>query len=78
MAHKIAFRYRAFLFALVMSFNTSLIVSGTIIYLRTESLAQFTKVWLPSFAIAWPLVLVAILIIAPLVNKLLNLFVEDH
>ena len=54
MTHKITFRYRAFLFALVMSFNTSLIVSGTIIYLHTESFAQFIKVWLSSFAIAWP------------------------
>lgn len=78
MTHKIAFRYRAFLFALIMSCSTSLIVSGTIIYLHTQSPAQFIKVWLSSFAIAWPVVFVAILIIAPLVNKLLNLFVEDQ
>ena len=78
MTHKIAFRYRAFLFALIMSCSTSLIVSGTIIYLHTQSLAQFIKVWLSAFAIAWPVVFVAILIIAPLVNKLLNLFVEDQ
>jgi len=78
MTPKIPRKYRNFLFALVMSFNTSLIVSATIISLHTQSYAQFAKVWLPSFAIAWPLVLVAILIIAPLVNKLLNLFVEDH
>jgi uncharacterized protein DUF2798 len=78
MARKIAFRYRAFLFALIMSFTTSLMVSGTILYLHTDSFAQFMKVWLPSFAVAWPLVLVAILVIPPLINKLLNLFVEDH
>jgi hypothetical protein len=76
--HKIAFRYRVFLFALIMSCSTSLIVSGIIIYLHTQSSAQFIKAWLSSFAIAWPIVFVAILIIVPLVNKLLNLFVEDQ
>lgn len=76
MANKIPLRYRALIFALVMSFNTSMIVSATIISLRTDNYAQFIRVWPSSFAIGWPVVFVAILIIAPLVNKLLDLFIE--
>jgi len=77
MNHKIDFRYRSFIFALLMSGFTSLIVSGTIIYVRVPAHAQFIKMWLSSYAIAWPMVFAAVLIIAPQLNKLLNLFVED-
>ncbi|HAF00585.1 MAG TPA: DUF2798 domain-containing protein, partial [Methylophilaceae bacterium] len=68
--------YRTLIFALIMSFNTSAIVSAVIISLHTQTLAQFVRVWPLSFAIGWPLVFVAILIIAPLVNKFLDLFIE--
>ncbi len=73
---KIPLRYRTLIFALIMSFNTSAIVSAVIISLHTQTLAQFVRVWPLSFAIGWPLVFVAILIIAPLVNKFLDLFIE--
>lgn len=76
MAKKIPFCYRVYCFALVMSFFTSMIVSATVISLRTSALEGFLHIWPSSFAIAWPIVFVAILIIAPLVNKLLNLFIE--
>lgn len=76
MAKKIPFRYRVYCFALVMSFFTSMIVSATVISLCTSTLEGFLHIWLSSFAIAWPIVFVAILIIAPLVNKLLNVFIE--
>ncbi len=78
MANKIAYRYRTVLFALFMSASTALIVSGTIIFLRIQPHTGFIRVWLEAFITAWPIVFVAILIIAPLVNKLLNLFVETH
>jgi hypothetical protein len=77
MANKIAFRYRVFLFALIMSANTALIVSGIIIYLHTIPHTNFMMKWLTAFVTAWPIVFIAILIIAPLVNKFLNLFVEE-
>ncbi len=77
MAKKIPFRYRVYCFALVMSFFTSMIVSATVIGLRTSTLEKFLHNWPSSFAIAWPIVFVAILIIAPLVNKLLNGFIES-
>lgn len=78
MANKIAYRYRTVLFALIMSANTALIVSGIIIFLRVHPQTHFIQIWFGTFITAWPIVFVAILIIAPLVNKLLSLFVEDH
>lgn len=77
MTKKIPFRYRVYCFALVMSFFTSMIVSATVIGLRTGFTAKFMQIWPSSFAIAWPIVFVAILIIAPLVNRLLNLIIES-
>lgn len=77
MAKKIPVSYRVYCFAFVMSFFTSLIVSGTVIGLRVSSVALFMQIWPSSFVIAWPVVFVAILIIAPCVNKLLNLLVES-
>lgn len=76
MANKIAHRYRVFLFALLMSANTALIVSGIIIYLHSAPHTRLMMKWLTAFITAWPIVFVAILIIAPLVNRLLNLFIE--
>lgn len=76
MANKIPYRYRTILFALVMSCNTALIVSGIIIYKRSASHNHFVEHWLSAFITAWPIVFIAILLIAPMVNRLLNLFVE--
>jgi hypothetical protein len=76
MTKKNPFRYRVYCFALVMSFFTSMVVSATVISLRTSTLEGFLHIWPSSFAIAWPIVFIAILIIAPLVNKLLNTFIE--
>ncbi len=76
MANKIPFRYRVYIFALIMSFFTSMIVSAIIIALRTMSYDMFIQIWLSSFVIAWPIVFIAILIIAPLVNKLLDQLVK--
>ena len=75
---KIAYRYRTVLFALIMSCSTALIVSGIIIYTRMDSHTHFINQWLSAFITAWPIVFVAILLIAPMVNKLLNLLVEDQ
>lgn len=78
MANKIAHRYRVVLFALIMSSSTALIVSGIIIYLHSAPHARFMMKWLSAFVTAWPIVFIAILVIAPLVNKLLNQFVEER
>lgn len=83
MPNKIAYKYRTVLFALIMSASTAMIVSGIIIFMHTKSHSHFMthtflKQWLGAFITAWPIVFVAILIIAPMVNKLLNLMVEEH
>lgn len=73
---KIPLRFRTMLFALIMSCNTALIVSGIIIYLHSASKEHYIRQWLSAFITAWPIVFIAILLIAPMVNKLLNVFVE--
>lgn len=78
MANKIAYRYRMVLFALIMSSSTALIVSGIIIYLHSAPHSTFMMKWLTTFVTAWPIVFISILVIAPLVNKLLNQFVEER
>lgn len=77
MTNKLAYRYRTALFGLVMSCNTTLIVSGIIMYLHSESHTHFIALWFGAFFTAWPIVFIAILLIAPQVNKLLSLFVEE-
>ena len=77
MKNKIAYRYRTVLFALIMSATTAFIVSGIIIFLRIHPQNHFFQMWFGAFITAWPIVFVAILIIAPLVNKLLNLVIEE-
>ncbi len=78
MANKIAYRYRMVLFALIMSSSTALIVSGIIIYLHSAPHSPFMMKWLTAFVTAWPIVFISILVLAPLVNKLLNQFVEER
>jgi Protein of unknown function (DUF2798) len=78
MKTKIANRYRNMVFALIMSATTALIVSGILIYMRSESHANFILQWSGAFITTWPIVFVVILVIAPAVNKFLNLFVEEN
>jgi hypothetical protein len=77
MAIKVAYRYRGVLFALIMSCCTAFIVSGVIIYLHSESFTDFLHLWAKSFITAWPIVFIAILTIAPLVNRFLDIFFDE-
>lgn len=78
MKYKFVTRYRTILFALIMSFSTALIVSGTIIYLNAELNDDFVARWLGAFISAWPIVFAAILVMAPIVNKFLDIFIEQN
>ncbi len=69
-------RYRRVLFALVMSGCTALIVSGVIIFLHSESFSAFLSAWARGFVTAWPIVFIAILTLAPLVNRFLDKFFD--
>ncbi len=77
MAIKIPYQYRGVLFALIMSGCTALIVSGVIIYLHSEFFLDFLQLWAKGFITAWPIVFIAILTIAPLVNRLLDIYFEN-
>ncbi|MCB5186504.1 DUF2798 domain-containing protein [Methylobacillus caricis] len=77
MARKLSRKYRKIMFALVMSASTSMIVSCIILFSRHVPSRVFLEQWAKAFSIAWPVVFVAILLIAPMVNKLLNLVVEN-
>ena len=78
MAIKVPHRYRGVLFALIMSCCTAFTVSGVIIYLHSESFSLFIHAWAKGFITAWPIVFIAILTVAPLVNKLLDVFFDEH
>ncbi len=77
MAIKFPARYRMFLFAMFMSFITTLIVSGVITYLNTATLAMFLEKWPYSFLFGWPIVFICILLVAPSVTRLVNSLVEN-
>jgi uncharacterized membrane protein YdjX (TVP38/TMEM64 family) len=65
------------MFAVVMSLVTTLIVSGVI----TASLAgldnQYVHHWIKGFFLAWPIVFIAILVVAPLVSRFVDAIVEE-
>lgn len=75
--NKIPIKYRVLIFALIMSFNTALIVSGVITYLNTLTWDIFLEKWPHSFILGWPLVFISILVIAPIVNKIVDLIVGN-
>lgn len=76
MTTRLPYRYRTIAFAAVMSLSTSMIVSGILISLHPRPGKLFIDVWPSAFLTAWPVVFVAILVIAPLVNRLLDRIVE--
>ncbi len=77
MTIKISSRYRVFVFAFLMSFNTALIVSGVITFINTPSARIFLDKWSSNFILGWPLVFLSIIFIGPLVNELVNMLVKD-
>jgi uncharacterized membrane protein YcfT len=70
-------RYRHVVFAGVMSFVTSLIVSGAITASRAGLDNQYLDHWVKGFFVAWPLVFIVILLIAPLVSRFVEAIVEE-
>jgi Protein of unknown function (DUF2798) len=77
MAIKISFRYRTAVFALLMSFNTALIVSGFTTFIHTSSAITFLDKWPSNFILGWPLVFLSIIFMGPVVNRLVSLLVTD-
>jgi hypothetical protein len=72
MSPKLPQKYRDPLFALLMSFITGLLVSGIISLLHHTTIAA----WLKAFLIAWPMVFLSIITIAPKVSRFVDGLVE--
>lgn len=76
MSIKLSSRYRSVMFALLMSFNTALLVSGVITFINTPSTRIFFDKWPSNFLLGWPLVFLSIIFISPLINRFVNLIVD--
>ena len=70
-------KIKSIAFAILMSFITSSIVSS-IVVINTQKLSDFYTFWFPSVFRAWPIVFFLILIFVPLLNKLLDLFLDTN
>lgn len=82
MAIKISARTHKLLFAMMMSGNTALITTAYVIYTHSKPHTllthHFVSQWLSAFIHVWPIVFMAILLIAPMVNRLLDqIFIHD-
>lgn len=67
-----ASKLRLLVFAALMSFSTALIVSAAIIFINGVSSDNFFARWLKAVSLAWPLVFLSILTIAPMINRLID------
>lgn len=76
MSFKIPRRFKAIVFAAIMSVFTVMLVSATLTFRHFGLHNDFVGHWLSAFATAWPLVFVAILVVAPLVTKLVDKIVD--
>lgn len=61
-----------------MSCSTALLISGLIIGMHSTSYNGFLHAWMSTFLTTWPVVLIVILVMAPLVNSFIDLFVESE
>ncbi|HYD33391.1 MAG TPA: DUF2798 domain-containing protein [Methylophilaceae bacterium] len=68
MQPKLPKRYRVPLFALLMSFITGFVVSGIISLIHHVTITA----WLRGFLIAWPLVFLSIITIAPRISRFVD------
>lgn len=76
MIKKLPGKYRQLVFAAIMSVFTVSIVSATITLMHASLNYQFLGMWAKAFCTAWPIVFAAILLVAPLVNKVVNIMVD--
>ncbi|MGQ3089842.1 MAG: DUF2798 domain-containing protein [Methylophilus sp.] len=69
---------RQLLFALLMSLVTVNIVSIAILLIHGVPLALLFEKWLTSIVVAWPIVFISILLVAPHLLRLTERLVKDH
>lgn len=73
---KIPRKFRSIVFAAIMSLFTVMIVSCILTFRHYGLASDFITHWLSGFVTAWPLVFVAILLVAPIVNKWVDQIVD--
>ncbi|MFL2661686.1 MAG: DUF2798 domain-containing protein [Alphaproteobacteria bacterium] len=69
---------RLLIFAFIMSFCTSTMVSAFIVFLKIGVDFEFFEKWFDRFLIAWPVVFCCILIFVPIINKFLDLVMKNE
>ncbi|HSI46601.1 MAG TPA: DUF2798 domain-containing protein [Methylophilus sp.] len=74
---RVAFK-RQLLFAALMSLVTVNIVSISILLINHVPKAQLLEKWLTSIIVAWPIVFLSILMVAPRLLRLVERLVKDH
>lgn len=74
---RVAFK-RKLLFAALMSLVTVNIVSISILLINHVPRALLLDKWLTSITVAWPIVFVSILMVAPWLLRLTEWLVKDH
>jgi len=65
------------LFALILSGNMSLLISGIATYRATGPIDHFADLWLRSWLMAWGLAFPIVLLVAPLTRRLVGLLVKN-
>lgn len=74
---RVAFK-RKLLFAALMSLVTVNIVSISILLINHVPMALLCEKWLTSITVAWPIVFVSILLVAPWLLRLTEWLVKEH
>lgn len=77
MMPKIPRKFKSIVFAAVMSVFTVMIVSCMLTFRHYGFDTGFISHWFSAFVSAWPLVFVAILVVAPLVTKWVDKIVDS-
>lgn len=68
---------KSLVFAVFMSCSTAMLVSAAILYINGVPTDNFFARWLKSVSLAWPLVFVSILTIAPLINRFIDKVIRE-
>ena len=69
---------RKLVFATLMSLVTVNIVTFSILLLNHVPAAHFLEKWLTSISIAWPIVLISILLLAPALLRLTEWLIKEN
>lgn len=63
---------RALIFAVLMSSVTSILVTGFVLLINHADNASFIYKWVKAVILAWPIIFISILFVAPQINRLVD------